>query len=255
MKLSQNQLKSKRALLGTSLVEVLLTLVLVLALISSVVISFSGTHAATALKEGAERFESLIQFARAEASLTGKKYRLVFTDNTNATSGATLKVASLEVESNPATEPGIFTKVTSAAVANAELDELIGVEAVKVPGLKKTPTVGDAEAAVASEDDASSEDELNVITFYPDGSSDSVEIILAPQDGEEKSRMAVRLSGITGTVSREFLEMGGNDLEFSDEDPFWDEETTDGTNKALISAGSTSVDNSNSSDFSFASNP
>ena len=39
------------------------------------------------------------------------------------------------------------------------------------------------------------------ITFYPDGSSDSAEIIVAARSTEEEQRMSVRLVGITGSIS------------------------------------------------------
>jgi type II secretory pathway pseudopilin PulG len=226
MNLFQNQRKQRRLTRGTSLIEVLLTLVLVLALIGAAVISFNGTHAAAALREGAERFESLVQFARAEASLNGKKYRLVFTESTNETASASaaLKVATLEVESDPIAEPGVFKKVTSTAVSNAELNNLVGVEAVKLPGARKNLSAPETAAALseASTEGVAPDDELGCITFYPDGSSDSVEIILAPLDTEQKSRIALRISGVTGAISREFID-SASATDSSDEDELWDE--------------------------------
>ena len=43
--------------------------------------------------------------------------------------------------------------------------------------------------------------EFPSITFYPDGTSDSAEVVLASRNDEDERRLAVRLGGMLGTVS------------------------------------------------------
>lgn len=242
MKFTQAQIQ-KQNCRGTSLVEVLLTLIIVLALVGTAVINFTGTHKAAALREGAERFESLIQYARAESSLTGKKYRIVFQEQTNTTAGATLKCARLERESDPVKAPGVFEEVAQTGGWNlSELDELIGVQAVRPPGTLAKKPVNDlpaTDSADDSDDETNPDADMASVTFYPDGSSDSAEIVLAPRDGEQKSRVALTISGVTGKISRAYMEESSeNGMEEFPEDEA-------GSSKGLNDNGSQTVaDNS-----------
>ena len=55
------------------------------------------------------------------------------------------------------------------------------------------------------------EDALQSITFYPDGSSDSALLELAPIDPDDTIRSTVRLDGVNGTA--ETLELTETELE------------------------------------------
>ena len=61
-------------------------------------------------------------------------------------------------------------------------------------------------------------DEFPSITFYPDGTSDSAEVVLASRNDDDERRLAVRLGGMLGTgstrtMSASEVENGGPDAE------------------------------------------
>ena len=50
------------------------------------------------------------------------------------------------------------------------------------------------------------------VMFYPDGSSDNVEVVLVARDDEDPRRMIVRLSGMTGMLWRHVIAPGDEPL-------------------------------------------
>src|SRR2546422_9176444 len=73
---------------GFTLVELLLAVALVLLLVGATVFSFSTLLGGTQAEEGAGQVESLLRFARAHASNTGRKVQLVFDAETDSGSPA-----------------------------------------------------------------------------------------------------------------------------------------------------------------------
>jgi len=49
------------------------------------------------------------------------------------------------------------------------------------------------------------------ITFYPDGSSDTSEVVFSARESEEERQVAVQIIGTTGTVRRRAIEIVGLD--------------------------------------------
>jgi len=63
-------------------------------------------------------------------------------------------------------------------------------------------------------------EEFPSITFYPDGSCDSAEIVLASRNSDDERLMAVRLSGILGSVSSHAVSKDSSEeVESSDNQP------------------------------------
>jgi hypothetical protein len=60
-------------------------------------------------------------------------------------------------------------------------------------------------------------DEFPSITFYPDGSSDSAEVVLASRNSDDQRRLAVRLGGMLGTLSTRAV--SANEIETGELDP------------------------------------
>jgi hypothetical protein len=53
--------------------------------------------------------------------------------------------------------------------------------------------------------DPSAPQSLAPIAFYPDGSSDSVEVVLSSMDDEDLRQSVVKLSGITGALRHRMI--------------------------------------------------
>ena len=202
--------RNRSAAGGFTLLELLLALVLMLMLASALVFNFSALLRGNQLEEGTTRLETLMRFARAQAANSGHKVQLVFSggESTNAPAASTGEVRATW-EPDPLRQPGCFADLAEAQWHVQEINELVQVESVKL----LDPNTGCVATELAADDEfedetgtaSASSKQMAPITFYPDGSSDSAEIIVAARSAEEEQRMAVRLVGITGTISHQLL--------------------------------------------------
>jgi Tfp pilus assembly protein FimT len=230
---------------GFSLVEILLTLVLMLCLAATSVFTFTTLYRSANLDEGYDRFQSLIRFAQAEAATTGHKVRLQFPARpVNQSSAADAdeknELRSIQVtwEADALNAPGVFQSYTNKTWSEEMVNDLVGVEKVQSLQSPNTPPQTDSASVLAASSDetASTESstseksdssEFPTITFYPDGSCDSAEIVLASRNAEDERRVEVRLTGILGSVSSRTLssdELASNDNSSAsqDLDALWD---------------------------------
>lgn len=208
---------------GFSLVELLLTLVLILCLAAASVFTFTAVYRSSNLDEGGDRFQSLVRFAQAEASTTGRKVRLQFVPVTPIEESAEVELRNIKVtwEADLLNAPGVFEAYTNKAWSEAIVNELVGVRKVKTD--QATETIAENENSTASVAETAEAAELSEdfpsITFYPDGSCDSADIVLASRNSEDEREIEVHLSGLLGSVSTRTLNTRG------DEGAEWDEET------------------------------
>src|SRR4051812_19732999 len=72
--------------LGFTLLEMLLTVALLVALLAAVVYNFESARRGSDLEEGARQLEALVRFAGAHAANTGKAVQLRFGDDSSAAS-------------------------------------------------------------------------------------------------------------------------------------------------------------------------
>jgi Tfp pilus assembly protein FimT len=179
------------------------------------VFTFTAIYKSANLDEGSDRFQSLIRFAQAEAATTGRKVRLQFvpTEST-ATDEAGTELRQIKVtwEADLLNAPGVFEEYTNKAWSEEIVNELVGV--TKVAAMSDSgepmPTQSEgvqagaemnASAATSASSEFSASSDFPSITFYPDGSCDSAEVVLASRNGEDDRRLAVRLGGILGTMT------------------------------------------------------
>ncbi len=197
---------------GFTLIEQLLTVVLVLLLLGAVVYNFSTAANGARLDEGAMQMESLFRFARAHAESTGKQVRILFPEAESGDNAETLVAEApgttvrVMWEADPAGAPGVFQDLPEAASYVQSISELVSIQQVQPGGQSAeataeaaAPEAGDAEAPIA--ETASSP--FSVVNFYPDGTGDSVEIVLTSRDEKDVRRITVRLTGLTGTIRRQ----------------------------------------------------
>ncbi len=218
-------IRTQQSQQGFSLVELLLTLVLILCLAAASVFTFTTLYRSANLDEGYDRFQSLIRFAQAEAATTGHKVRLQFvsprsgdnlsatpsSDNSSSTADrAELREIEVTWEADVLNAPGVFQVYTNKTWSEEMVNELVGVEKVQSPNVP-SQTASAASLAPSSDatssnspetaNDATTSSEFPAITFYPDGSCDSAEIVLASRNPDDERRVQVRLGGILGSVS------------------------------------------------------
>jgi type II secretory pathway pseudopilin PulG len=198
-----------------TLVELLLAVVLVLGLLSAVVFNFSSGNRTAQLDEGATQVEALFRFARAHAASTGKQVRVLFPeaeagDNAELLAaeapGATVRVTC---ELDPIGAPGVFTDVPAAANFVASISDLVSIQQVQSGGVaaeiqaEAAPLATEPGAEGAPAEGA--RNAFSSVTFYPDGTGDSVELLLVSRSDEDARRVSVRVTGLTGTIRRQVV--------------------------------------------------
>lgn len=200
--------QSRKTENGFSLVELLLTLVLVLCLAAASVFSYTALHRSANLDEGVNRLESLIRFAQAEAATTGCKVRLQFEPGAESLESGQAELRKIKVTWEPdfLNSPGVFQVYTNKSWSEEIVNEIVGVAKVRPVGASTAQVPRAAtEISGALEPLEAGEMEFAMdfpgITFYPDGSCDSAELILASRNPEDARRVEVTLSGILGSVS------------------------------------------------------
>ena len=187
---------------GFTLVEILLTTVLLLLLLGAVVFNFSNLQRGAQLDEGATQLEALIRYARAQAASTGRQVRIAFEEDVG--DGLSVPLGNLQVqwEPEPLNAPGIFADLPEAAGFVRSITELVNVEFVRAlePDVDETGPIAGAGSTGATNESVWIT--FPPVTFYPDGSSDSTEITLASRSDEDGRRLIVRLMGMTGSIRR-----------------------------------------------------
>ena len=189
---------------GFTLIELLLTVVLLLMLAGAAVISFSSLLQRSELEEGVNQLEGLVRFARAQAANTGKKVQLTFQELTADGLLAPMGTVGAVWEPDPVGKPGEFVTLPEAALMTRSVNELLWFDEVRE---------GENQAPASAEPGGETLEEVaygfEPITFYPDGSSDTAEIIISARSPEETRKVALKISGITGTIRREWMATQG----------------------------------------------
>ena len=182
-----------------TLVVLLLTTVLFVLLLGAMVYNFSSLHRGSGLEEGAAQFESLLRFARAQAANTGRKVQVNFEEDIGDGFSAPLGNLRVLWEPDPLDRPGEFEELPEAALYVRGVTDLVSVEFVRNELTDETPIEPPAdEGALASFS-------FLPLYFFPDGSSESAEILLASRSQEDERLVSVRLAGVTGSIRRRIV--------------------------------------------------
>ncbi len=207
MKVGRDNLRSVR---GFTLVELLLVVALVALLFGAVVFNFASLQNTADLTEGTTRVEALLLFVRSQAQYTGRRLTLRFEREVDSPSASPTKSSPIQVlwEPDPLTLPGRWEVLSEASQYLQNLTDLVRVVRVRVgdspeplvpgepPPVDETPSVDlDGHAL-----------ENPPVHFFPDGSSDSLELELVSRRPEDRRKIRLRLEGITGALHREFVE-------------------------------------------------
>lgn len=186
-----------------TLLEVILTLTLVamLAAVAAVTVGAGGSRRQFAAAVG--RFGTMFRMARAEAANHGCRFMVSFESDSTDPSHA----VRVLWESDHLAQPGVFTDYVSSTWTSLLPRDDVRVMRCGLVGPSAYRTLADEMAG--SDDD---EDALENITFYPDGSSDSAVIELAPADETDGQRAAIYIDGVNATI-RTWADLSVDELE------------------------------------------
>jgi len=218
-----------------TLLELLLTVALLMALLAAVVFNFQSAQQGADLDEGARQFDALIRFASAQAANNGKAVQFRFggdaalgspsATNSSAIAPATSANASTNsvndfgsvddledwgaklrvvYEADPVLQPGVFVDLPEAATFLEAIGDRVWIEKVQTP--ERPSNQGTNDLAVAQDAPATA----TSVTFYPDGSSETADIFLVSKAREDFRELIVHLDGVTGRIRHEFK--SGDDL-------------------------------------------
>jgi len=194
-----------------TLLEVILVLVLLALVIGYALPALTGTIHGTGLAESGERLRSLIHLTRAAAMRDGVRYRLKFPgapdpDDPNAEriveTAVETQQPEIEKEKDPVNEPGVF----EPADLRYGIDGILrsGVRCVAVRVGPPNFDVNQQSPFAGPEVNAR-EAPMDVVTFYPDGTSDwatwtltSLPADTEPEESDIGLILNVMLDGRTG---------------------------------------------------------
>ena len=201
-------LKSQNTGAGFTLVELLLAVVIVLLMLGAVIFNFSGLQRGAGLDEGANQVEALIRFARAQSAHSGRQIQLVIQPGTDSDTGKPTDNLSLVWEPDPINRPGIFESLPEAAEFLRGIGELVRFDRVRLGdeiSVEKNATdpVGPPEEPPENSSSTSAQFRVG---FFPDGSSDSAEIMLASRSEDDHRRVGIQLTGVTGSIRRQRID-------------------------------------------------
>jgi type II secretory pathway pseudopilin PulG len=200
---------------GFALIELLLVALLLLLFTSAAVTNLAPLWQGARLDEGVGQLESLLRFARAEAAQQGRRLQLqVQAPADPATPGSPpVSRSAIEVswEPEPLDQPGVFIPSQPTAALARSVTEYVRIELVRRLEPGATPAAGETGATPRAPDPggAGSFEPTKgwpAIRFYPDGSSDSAEILVGSLDTRDPRRMLVQWNGLSGRSARQELD-------------------------------------------------
>lgn len=174
---------------GLTLLELALVLALIVMLASLTMVTVGRSGERRRFSGAVERICTVFRMARAESAGRGRRFQVVF--SRGGEQGG--RAVSVLWEAGPLTDPGQFTEYTVSTWSS-----YIPVDDVRV--LSCTLIGPSAYQTLDRRGMSEDEDTLAGITFYPDGSSDSALLELAPINQDETIRAVIRLDGVNATV-------------------------------------------------------
>ncbi len=215
---------SKHSHGGFALIELLLVAVLLLLFTSAAVVNLAPVWQGARLEEGVGQLESLLRFARAEAAQQGRRLQLcvqILRGPEEAGLAASNRTAiQVRWEPQPLDQPGHFVESRSTAALARSVAEHLRIEQVRrveasvaAPEAAGQDESGEGsvpgEVAGAAASGAEEGAGWPAIMFYPDGSSDSAEILVGSADAADARLMVVKWNGMSGSAAREELDEEG----------------------------------------------
>jgi prepilin-type N-terminal cleavage/methylation domain-containing protein len=210
--------KPNKAGRGFTLVELLLAVALVLLLLGGIMLNFPAMQRGADLEEGGTQFESLLRFARSQAASTGRQVRLDFESGMTFQEEGPKFTVRLMWEPDPIGQPGMFEDVPEAGGYLRSISDLVEVKSCKAETPPPTPpgTTGPAKEGgspvgtkAGAEVGWNADDDMMPATFhvhfFPDGSSESADIVLGSHDAGETRAVLIRLIGVTGVIRRRLI--------------------------------------------------
>ena len=182
---------------GFTLIEILLTLVIVGLIAGALILNFSGLIDHRRFTESGVQFETLIRMSRAQALNLGKRFAIHADPDTGA--------VSVLWEPDPLANPGTFVPYTDASWPDLAPNEVLKIT-LSHPGVDPPASTDPNAPSPSAPDpsmDASAGTGRSDIVFQPDGTCDSSTVELAGVQYDDGTRIHIEIQGVTGQISSE----------------------------------------------------
>jgi len=194
---------------GFTLLELMLAVALISAILVVGIVAGTSSGERRKFEYAVNRLETTLRMARAEAANSARRIRLAFDEET--------RLPEVLWEPSPLDRPEQFEPHTTCPWLGRVPRDRIAVTRCRATGPDGRPL---EEAPTSVGDDTDNED-MQTITFNPDGTSDSVLIEIESADLGDSLRAAIKLDGENSIIITRILY---GQAESDEEDPFADEE-------------------------------
>jgi prepilin-type N-terminal cleavage/methylation domain-containing protein len=116
---------------GFTLIELLLATVLLL-LLAAVVFNFTSLEQGARLDEGASQFESLLRYARAQATSSGRQVQVSFEQEEDLEGFRVLDKVRVTWEPDPLGQPGVFADLPQTISYLGRINDLVQVDRLRL---------------------------------------------------------------------------------------------------------------------------
>jgi len=185
MKVSLNYLTKTRAFYKAfTLIEILLVLILIISLFSVLIINLTNSNKKEYLYEGTLHTQTILRIVKCKSEITGRRFCIKFPKIIGGDDEELLgeKYKDMDIiiewEPNPIEYPEVFVNFEQLNENCKNITELIDFVDIK-----------------------SQDQENGMIMFYPDGSSDSVNITISSKFEEDNNKKNINVNGVTGLIS------------------------------------------------------
>lgn len=189
----------------------MITIGLIAIVLIMVIVSGTASDDRRKFQYAVDALETTLRMARAEAANQAVKIRISVDPET--------QLPILEWEPNPLTEPQQYQPYTNCSWRSRIPDDQIAIIRCRTIG----PDGRAVDAAPTSLGDDTDIQEMQTITFYQDGSSDSVLIEIESTELDTPLRAAIKLDGENSLVTSKILYRPAED-DPDPNDPFVDED-------------------------------
>ena len=191
---------------GFTLLELVIAISMLVTITAVIVVSGAGSSDRRKFQYAVDRLETTLRMARAEAANKARRIRLAFNEET--------RLPEILWEPEPLTAPQQFEPYADCTWRSRLPKNRISVTRCRTIGPDGKP-IDTAPTSVS--DDNEDDQEMQTITFTPDGTSDSVLIEVESTDLENKLRAAIKLDGENNLIVTKLFY---NQDEYDEDDPF-----------------------------------
>ncbi|MCC5828005.1 MAG: hypothetical protein JJU36_01030 [Phycisphaeraceae bacterium] len=174
-----------------TMIEIILVVAILSLLVGMMVLNVGNLLGSGDLDEGAQQAMSLLESARAEAGLRGRRIRMDFEP---AEGHGDLMRVRVSIEKHPVSAPGEFEPLEATWTRFMD-DDVVMVHSITLVEQSRLKHLVGRRSRMTDDDQPP---EIPSLDFYPDRTSDSAVLILVQPDHPESEAAVIEIDWLTG---------------------------------------------------------